>query len=438
MKPLKAAALIAVFCFAAFAGGRYQELELFSKALSLVQNQYFRPVEERRLIYGAIKGMLQELDPHSHFFTPKEAQQFLQGAQGYSSVLGFSLEQRASGLHILSVLEGSAAEEAGLQIGDKIIALNGKPAASFKKERFWKKLSGKGRKILLIEREGRRLRLRLQKKLAWIPSVRAEALKKGYLYLRIYQFTLNGFAEVRAALTQAASSNNWLLDARDRSAEGLQGEKAPLLKGLLMDLRGNPGGSFEQAVKTADLFLSTGLISIYRQRGKEEQVFMARKAPTLGAFPIVVLINERSISAAETLASALKENQRAIVTGKPSFGKGAVQSFFKLQRGHALQLTSGEYKSPSGKAIQGRGVWPHIPLSLKDGEGAQEGRTEEEQAPLAGGGRKRPKMEGCERAAAAVLKGQNFGEAVDREKEQAFYILKNFHKLAPACLGPKT
>lgn len=437
----KITALIAVLCSAAFAAGRYQELELFSKALSLVQNQYFRPVEEKRLIHGAIKGMLSELDPHSSFFTPKESESFLHGAKGYSSVLGFSLERRAGGFYILSVLEGSSAQAAGLQRGDKIIALNGKAMAAIKEEGFFQKLQAREAHTLLIERKGRRFVKRLKKKLTQLNSASAEALEEGYLSLRIHQFPLNGFAEVKAALMAAAASNGLLMDLKGgavKSAQKAAAKKQPL-KGLLIDLRGNPGGSFEQAVKIADLFLSKGIISIYRQRGKKDHAFLARQAPTLGDFPIVILIDEHSASAAEALTAALKENQKALVAGRLSFGKGAVQSFFQLPRGHALKLTSGEYRSPSGQAIHGQGVMPHILLPLQ-GEAGKELARSLKKAPLKlsqTGKLKLAKKQACARAASASLESANYDSAEDIEKAKAFQILKSFHALKSACFSAK-
>ena len=156
----------------------------------------------------------------------------------------------------------------------------------------------------------------------------------------------------------------------------------------------------------------------------------------MGDFPIVALIDERSASAAEALAAALKENQKALVAGRASFGKGAVQSFFKLPRGYAVKLTSGEYRSPSGKAIQGQGVRPHITLPLRAKAGGEAKKAHQE--PFKAEERKPAQKTACEKAAIAALQGKCCRKAADREREEAFQILKSFHKLKSACFSDKT
>lgn len=343
--------------FLAF-GTRYQELELFSHVLNFIESRYFQPVQTKKLIHGAIKGMLNELDPHSHFFTPKESKAFQNQTQDKAFMLGLEVDKKKGDFIVLSVIKGSPSAKAGLRAGDKIIGLNKERTRGLTLVDMFQKLQKKGQKEFLVRRSGshKPLKIKVRPGIVKLKSVKYKVFDKKYLYLRIYQFSFSSFFKVNKVL-----------------------KANPPKKGLLIDLRGNPGGVFEQVVKIADLFLADGLIVSYKQRGEKPKAYSARKAPTLPYFPIVILIDEHSASGSEILAGALKDRNRALIVGRTSFGKGSVQSFFQLgQSGHALKLTIGEYKTPFGYPIHQKGIVPHIIFAKKPGSYKRESGADEE------------------------------------------------------------
>ena len=328
-------------------GTRYQELELFSHVLNFIESRYFQPVQTKKLIHGAIKGMLNELDPHSHFFTPKESTAFQNQTQDKAFILGIEVDKKKRDFIVLSVVKNSPAARAGLRAGDKIIVLNGEKTRDLTLVDMFQKLQKKGQKEFLVRRSDspKLLKIKVRPGIVKLKSVRHKVFDDKYLYLKIYQFSFSAFFKVNKIL-----------------------RGNPPKEGLLMDLRGNPGGVFEQVVKIADLFLEDGLIVSYKQRGEKPKTYAARRAPTLPYFPIVILIDEHSASGSEILAGALKDRNRALIVGRNSFGKGSVQSFFQLgQSGYALKLTIGEYKTPSGYSIHQKGIAPHITFAKTPG-----------------------------------------------------------------------
>lgn len=364
--------------FIAF-GERYKELELFSHVLNFVESRYFQPVTTKKLIHGAIKGMLSELDSHSHFFTPDESTAFKNQAQDKAFMLGMEIDKKNGDFVVISILKNSPAQKAGLQPGDKIVGFNGKKTKGFSLEAFYQKLQTKFQKEFMVLRSGstKPLKIKIRPGMVKLRSVQYKLLKDDYLYLKIYQFSFSAFFQINKAL-----------------------RKYPKKKGLLMDLRGNPGGVFEQVIKVADLFLGEGVIVYYKERNQKRKAFSAHKASTLDVFPIVVLIDEYSASGSEILAGALKDHQRALIVGRKSFGKGSVQSFFQMGKGYALKLTVGEYRTPSDYSIQKEGITPHIILSKKESSKETKDKPKE-----------------------------------DKELEEAFEILKNFQKFKKTHLS---
>ena len=278
-------------------------------------------------------------------------------------------------------MEDSPAEKAGLRPGDKIIKLNGKKAHELTLVNFYQKLQTKFQKEFLVRRSSspKLLKIKVRPGKVKLQSVRSKTLGDKYLYLKIHQFSFSSFFKVNKIL-----------------------QKSPPQEGLLIDLRGNPGGVLDQVVKIADLFLNEGVIVYYKERDKKQQEFPAHKAPTLKDIPIVVLIDEHSASGSEILAGALKDHNRALIVGRNSFGKGSVQSFFQIGKGYALKLTVGEYRTPAGHSIQKKGIAPHIVFSAKDfSKKPTDTRTE------------------------------------DKEIKKAFEILKNFQKYETMHLSKK-
>ena len=337
-----AAVLCIALSLAAFAG-RYKDLELFSQVLNLAETYYFRPVPFRRLVHGAIKGMLRELDGHSHFFLPEELAAFKRHVQNKAFILGIEADKdRETGAFlILSVVKRSPAARAGLKAGDKILKIDGKRTDLLTLTDWNRLLQTKSQKNFLVVRPPSAAPFKIKIRPGPVrldPAVRFDY--EGYSYLRIYQFSASSFYKISKMLRNPLPE-----------------------KGLILDLRGNPGGFFDQSVKTADLFLKEGVIAHYKGRGETKKSFRAKEANALPqSFPLVVLTDERSASGSEIITGALKDHSRALIVGRKTFGKGSVQSFFKAGEDYGLKLTVGEYTTPKGDPIHQKGISPHIEL----------------------------------------------------------------------------
>ena len=326
-----------VFIFA----DRYSDLELFAQVLNHVEKHYFKPISSKKIIYSAIRGLLRDIDPHSYFFTPENFSQFKNQTKGQAYGLGIELDRREGFLVILSVIKNSSAMKAGLKRGDKLIEVNGEVVKNLTVDEFFQKFKKRKKYQLKVLRLDHSKPLSVQVFPGKITknSVDYKSINSESLYIRIFQFTETTFLELNKIFNKNRS------------------------KRVLLDLRGNPGGPLEQAIKVADLFLNEGLIVQVKIRGNRElKTFKAKALDTLPFFPLVVLIDEYSASASEVLAGALKDSRRALIVGRKSFGKGSIQSLFPLKKKYGLKLTVGEYKTPLGHSIQNHGVKPHIQI----------------------------------------------------------------------------
>lgn len=332
----------------AFAEERYQELQLFAKVLNLVQQYYVEEVDTKKLIYGGIKGMLRELDPHTNFLPPDIYKEFETETSGEFGGIGIEITVQNSVLTVISPIEDTPAWKAGVKAGDRIVEIDGESTKGFSLVEAAQRMKGKkGQKIRLgIFREGfdKPKEFVIERGTVKIKSVKYLDLEEGYGYVRITSFIEN-----------SASDLEKVLKAHDKKYKGT--------KGLIVDLRRNPGGLLDQAVQISDLFLEKGtIVSTMGRNQKEKEVIYAKKAGTLANFPVIVLIDEYSASASEILAGALQDNKRALIMGQRSFGKGSVQSVVKLGDGSGLKLTVGRYYTPSGRSIQAYGIVPDIEL----------------------------------------------------------------------------
>ena len=326
---------------------RYKDLKIFSEALSIIEKYYVKDIPAEILIQGAVEGMVNKLDMHSHFMSPKQFKKFKNEAQGRYNGFGMEIIFKNHILLVLSVLKDSPAGKAGIKTGHIIVEINKKKTAELTEENFTKVFkSRKSKKIEIAVRmpdsaSKDLLRVQLKPRLIPLKSVVYKDLKEGLLYVRINVFTERTLSEI---------------------LKGIKKHKNPT--GLILDLRGNPGGLFQSAVKVADLFIKKGtIVSVKGRRSQYEQIFKAQTIGTLLPFPIVVLIDSGSASAAEIVAGALKENKRAILLGRKSFGKGSVQSLIKIDEdGSALNLTVAHYYTPDGNSIHGKGIKPHTKL----------------------------------------------------------------------------
>lgn len=339
----------------AHAEEKYTELQNFSKVLNLVQQYYVEEVDTKKLVYGAIKGMLRELDPHTNFLNPEIFKDFETETSGEFGGLGIEISVQNGILTIISPIEDAPAWEAGIKPGDKIIAVDGTSTKGLSLVEASQLMRGKRgvKTTLTIVREGHEepFEVPITRGSVKIRSVKPTDLEEGYLYVKVTSFIENTARDLEKALVD---------------------EKAKYsgLKGIIIDLRRNPGGLLDQAVKVSDMFLPEGsvIVSTIGRDPKSKEVSSASKREKYADTPIIILVNEYSASASEIVAGALQDNHRAIIMGQRSFGKGSVQSVIKLGDGSGLKLTVARYYTPSGKSIQAEGINPDIDVDDVDFE----------------------------------------------------------------------
>ena len=326
----------------------YQELETFTNVLAIVKKNYVEEVTTKQLVDGAINGMLAALDPHSAYLTPELYKELQVETKGAFGGLGIEITQRNGMLTIVAPIEDTPAYRAGLKSGDVILKINGQFTKDMSLVEAVKKLRGKKDTAvrLTIKREGsEKLReVKLMREIIKIRSVKSKELAPGYGYVRVTQFQERTDEDVARALRKLS-------------------DEQPL-QGLVLDLRNNPGGLLSQAVQVSDVFLDGGMIVYTDGRlDNQRQKYFAHQAGTWDGFPMIVLVNAGSASASEIVAGALQDHKRALVLGKPTFGKGSVQTILPLHEDAALRLTTARYYTPSGRSIQAKGIEPDITIS---------------------------------------------------------------------------
>ena len=330
-------------------GESYRSLELLTEVLRQIEKNYVEPQDDQKLVQGAIKGMVQSLDPHSSFLSKDEHQDLLSETKGSFSGIGIEITVRDNVLTVVSPIEGSPANKAGIQAGDKIIKIDGKVAADMTLPEAVKSIRGeKGTKVTLtVMREGaeKPLEFTVIRDVIPIRSVRSTVLSPKIAYVRISNF-------------QSKTTN-------DLSAELEKLENGRKLEGLILDLRNNPGGLLSQAIDVSDLFLDSGVIvSTKGRESSQDMKASAHKKKTDRTYPIIVLVNGGSASAAEIVAGALQDNKRALILGTKTFGKGSVQTIIPLSDGSGLRLTTAMYYTPSGRSIQANGIVPDVEVKF--------------------------------------------------------------------------
>lgn len=334
------------------ADDRYLNLQIFAKVLNIVQQYYVEPVDSQKLIYGGIKGMLRELDPHTNFLSPDIYKEFESETTGEFGGIGIEISIEDGILTIISPIEDTPAWKAGIQPGDKIVDIDGTSTKGMSLAEAAQKMKGKnGEKIKLgIMRDNfdEPKAFVIKRDIVKLRSVKYVDLEEGYGYIRLTSFIENSAKEMKEKLTE--------LKTKHKS-----------IKGIILDLRRNPGGLLDQAVQISNLFLERGVIvsTIGRDKNKKE-IIQAKSPGAFSGFPIIVLINESSASASEIVAGALKDNKRALIMGKRSFGKGSVQSVVKMGDGSGLKLTVARYYTPNGISIQAEGITPDIEVDEVD------------------------------------------------------------------------
>jgi len=325
----------------------YQELETFANVLAIVQKNYVEPVTTKRLIDGAITGMLSSLDPHSAYLTPELYRDLEVETRGSFGGLGIEITIKNGMLTVMSPIDDTPAYRAGIKAGDQIIKINNDFTKDMTLTEAVKRMRGpKGSKIkLTIHRQNvpELFTVSLTRDVIKIPSVKAKKLDDGFDYIRISTFQENTDDAVQKALEQFEKENHGRI------------------KGLVLDLRDDPGGLLQQAVKVSDQFLDGGMI-VYTQGRLEnqEQKFFSHKKKDFDDFPMVVLVNGGTASASEIVAGALQDQRRAVVVGTQTFGKGSVQTILPLDDHSALRLTTARYFTPNGRSIQAVGITPDV------------------------------------------------------------------------------
>ncbi len=327
----------------------YKQLELFANVLSMLQENYVEPINTKDLIEGAINGLLLSLDPHSSYLKPENFQDLKDETQGSFTGIGIEITMRENILTIVSPIEGTPADQAGLRAKDMIVKIDGEPTKDMSPMDAIKKLRGpKGTKVIIsIHREGWNTvkDFTLVRDIIPIQSVKSFFLEPGLAYTRITNF-------------QSQTTNDYKKALHDLEA-------VHPIKGLILDLRNNPGGLLNQAVSVADIFIDEGLIVYTKGRTAEQNMtFKAHEDGGQGKYPMVVLVNEGSASASEIVAGALQDHKRAIIVGTQTFGKGSVQTIIPLPDGAGLRLTTARYYTPSGRSIQEKGITPDVEIAF--------------------------------------------------------------------------
>ncbi|OGU11961.1 MAG: peptidase S41 [Geobacteraceae bacterium GWC2_58_44] len=334
-------------CAAQSGGNDYESIELFTDVLSIVKKSYVEEVDTKKLVYGAINGMLTSLDPHSSFMPPDTYKEMKIDTKGAFGGLGIEITVKDGILTVISPIEDTPAFKAGIKSGDQILKIDDKFTKDLTITEAVKRMRGvKGTKVTItIMREGfeKTKEFVLERDIIQVKSVKFKVLDDGYGYVRISQFQEKTDDDLIKALQSLQPDNT-------------------ALKGLVLDLRNDPGGLLDQAVKVSEHFTDEGKLIVYTEgREKDSQMrFTSRKGQKQANYPMVVLINSGSASASEIVAGCLQDHKRAVVLGTQSFGKGSVQTIIPMSDNSGLRLTTARYFTPSGRSIQAKGITPDI------------------------------------------------------------------------------
>jgi carboxyl-terminal processing protease len=343
----------------------YKPLDVFAEVLAAVENNYVEAIAEEELVYGAVDGLVAKLDPHSVFMRPDVYRAMHDEAVGEFDGLGLEVSVEAGGLVVVSPVADSPAERAGLHPGDKILSIDGDTTRDMTLGEALRRMRGApGTKVVLeIMREGFQapLKLTLVRDRVRMQSVEWRPLdaERRLVYVRVKAFQDRTDRAIRKAL--------------DDARVAFKGE----IEGMVLDLRNNPGGLLQQAVRVADLWLTQGIIVSVEGRSRSNiEIERAREKDTEPGYPIVILVNKGTASASEIVAGALQDHGRAVLLGATTFGKGSVQSIIELEDGSGLKLTVARYFTPKHRSIHGQGIKPDIsvevppppPPSARDGK----------------------------------------------------------------------
>ena len=336
---------------------RFEKLELFNKVLILVESQYYRDVDTEKLIQGAIKGMMSTLDPHSAFLDQEVFKKMREDTQGEFGGLGIEVTQKDGMLIVITPIDDTPADKAGIKAGDKIVEINHESTVGITLEEAVEMMRGKpGSKVNVgIVREGVEgiKNIVVERKVIRLKPVKSALVDKNYMYIRLTQF------QKRSASSIIESMKKLKKEAKKNGGA----------KGLVLDLRNNPGGLLDEAVKVSSIFLKDGVVVSTEGRDpKQKEIRYVLKGGYKDLkIPIVVLINGASASASEIVAGALQDHKRSIIMGTQSFGKGSVQTIAKIDDTQGVKLTIAQYMTPKDRKIQAVGIKPDVVISEYEG-----------------------------------------------------------------------
>ena len=323
------------------------EIRTFAEIFSKIKNDYVENINDKKLLENAIRGMLRGLDPHSAYLDKEAYKELQEGASGKFGGLGIEVGYENGFVKVISPIDDTPAQRAGVKAGDLIIKLDGKSVKDISLMEAVKMMRGKpGSEIVLtILREGEEkpFNLPVVRDVITVKNIKSETIEPGLMYIRISNFQIHTVDDMRKSLKK------------------LKNENTDNLKGLVLDLRNNPGGLLNAAVGVSDLFLNNGLIVYTEGRIKDSKLkFTAKPTEVFKNIPIIVLVNGGSASASEIVAGALQDHKRAIIMGERTFGKGSVQTILPMSDETALKLTTARYYTPSGRSIQASGIEPDM------------------------------------------------------------------------------
>ncbi|MBL7155540.1 MAG: S41 family peptidase [Candidatus Omnitrophica bacterium] len=329
----------------------YKQIELFSDAVTIVQSDYVEEVDPKKLVYGAIEGMLSSLDEYSQFMDPESYREMEIDTKGEFGGLGIEVGIRDGILTVIAPIDGTPAAKAGLKAGDKIIKIDGESTRDIKLTDAVKELRGKpGTKVELtiIREEEKLLDFTIVRSIIKIKSIKtAEMLDESVGYIKLVEFQQNTPKELEGKL-------------KNLKKEGM--------KALILDLRNNPGGLLDVAYEVCDIFLEKGkvVVSLKGRVPTQNKVYTAHGKRSFIDFPMAILVNQGSASASEIVAGALQDHKRGVIVGGKTYGKGSVQTVIPLKDGSAARITTAAYYTPNGNSIAGKGIIPDVDIELEE------------------------------------------------------------------------
>lgn len=322
-------------------------LKRLSQVLDIVEKYYVKEVPRKELVDGALKGMLQSLDPHSTLLTEEEFKEMQEATSGEFCGIGIEITQENNQVTVVAPIDDTPADKAGVKSGDLILAVDGRPTSEMSLQETATLIRGPKKtdvELTILHKDSKEpITVKIKRDTIPLISVKSRELEPGYYWIRISRFSERTTTELLDALKDAS-------------------KKGPI-KGIVLDLRSNPGGLLEQSISVADVFLKEGTIVSIRGRMEESvKEFKATSCTTDITSPIVVLVNAGSASASEIVAGALGDQKRALIIGERTFGKGSVQNIIPLADDTGLKLTVALYYTPSGRSIQAEGIMPDIEI----------------------------------------------------------------------------